>query len=246
MLSQVNQVNDAHDLLKQALTTNSNSLNLRAYYTSFLIHHGLPKVAKDFVFATLKDHDRHDVYSLCAAAWILYGQSREIKDQTPKVMEERKRGFQRAVEAYLKALQFDPLCAVAAQGLAIATVEDALGTLSGVTPASAADDAQQQLKNTREALDVFTKIRESLDDGCVYINMGHCYYARDEFDRAIESVSPKFEQSFTHQSWLFTAYASRSTKLLLSGITMASIYLYCYISAGRGMPKPPKSSPFLL
>jgi len=30
------------------------------------------------------------------------------------------------------------------------------------------------------------------------LNMGHCYYARDEFDRAIESVrpfwSPLFEQ----------------------------------------------------
>ncbi|KAH0828123.1 hypothetical protein J3R83DRAFT_3795 [Lanmaoa asiatica] len=186
MLVNLGQPNDAHELLKQALATQNTNLNLRAFYTSFLLQHNV-KVAKDFVFATLKDHERHDVYSLCAAGWILYAQSRDSRDPNPKMMEERKRNFQRAVEAYHKALQLDPLCGVAAQGLAIAVAEDALGTLSGQFPASAADDAQRRLKNSREALDVFAKIRETLNDGSVYVNMGHCYYARDEFDRAIES-----------------------------------------------------------
>ena len=187
MLVNIGQPNDAHDLLKQALATQNTNLNLRASYTSFLLQHNV-KGAKDFVFATLKDHERHDVYSLCAAGWILYSQSRDSRDPNPKMVEERKRNFQRAVEAYHKALQLDPLCAVAAQGLAIAVAEDALGTLSGQLPVSAADDAQRRLKNSREALDVFAKIRETLYDGSVYVNMGHCYYARDEFDRAIESV----------------------------------------------------------
>ncbi|KAN0091495.1 hypothetical protein V8E55_005061 [Tylopilus felleus] len=186
MLVNIGQPNDAHELLKQALATQNTNLNLRAFYTSFLLQHNV-KGAKDFVFATLKDHERHDVYSLCAAGWILYAQSRDNRDPNPKMVEERKRNFQRAVEAYHKALQLDPLCAVAAQGLAIAVAEDALGTLSGQLPVSAADDAQRRLKNTREALDVFAKIRETLNDGSVYVNMGHCYYARDEFDRAIES-----------------------------------------------------------
>lgn len=187
MLVNIGQPNEAHELLKQALATQNTNLNLRAFYTSFLLQHNV-KVAKDFVFATLKDHERHDVYSLCAAGWILYTQSRDNRDPNPKMIEERKRNFQRAVEAYHKALQLDPLCAVAAQGLAIAVAEDALGTLSGVPPVSAADDAQRRLKNSREALDVFAKIRETLNDGSIYVNMGHCYYARDEFDRAIESV----------------------------------------------------------
>lgn len=188
MLVNIGQPNEAHELLKQALATQNTNLNLRAFYTSFLLQHNV-KVAKDFVFATLKDHERHDVYSLCAAGWILYTQSRDNRDPNPKMIEERKRNFQRAVEAYHKALQLDPLCAVAAQGLAIAVAEDALGILSGVPPVSAADDAQRRMKNSREALDVFAKIRETLNDGSVYVNMGHCYYARDEFDRAIESVS---------------------------------------------------------
>jgi RNA polymerase-associated protein CTR9 len=187
MLVDIGQPNEAHELLKQALATQNTNLNLRAFYTSFLLQHNV-KGAKDFVFATLKDHERHDIYSLCAAGWILYTQSRDSRDPNPKMVEERKRNFQRAVEAYHKALQLDPLCAVAAQGLAIAVAEDALGTLSGQLPVSAADDAQRRLKNSREALDVFAKIRETLNDGSVYVNMGHCYYARDEFDRAIESV----------------------------------------------------------
>ncbi|KAG1735969.1 hypothetical protein EDB19DRAFT_1896149 [Suillus lakei] len=160
---------------------------VRAFYTYFLIQSNFPKPAKDFVFATLKDHDKHDVYSLCAAGWIQYHQSRESRDASPKGLEERRRGFQRSAEFYDKALLLDPLCAFAAQGLAIVTAEDALGTFGGGPATSGGDDPQKRMRNARDALDIFAKIRESLNDGSVYLNMGHCYYARDEFDRAIES-----------------------------------------------------------
>ena len=66
MLENIGQPNEAHELLKQALATQNTNLNLRAFYTSFLLQHNV-KGAKDFVFATLKDHERHDIYSLCAA-----------------------------------------------------------------------------------------------------------------------------------------------------------------------------------
>ena len=191
MLMNLNRSNDAHELLKQALVSQNSNLNIRAFYTYFLIQSNLPKPAKDFVFATLKDHDKHDVYSLCAAGWIMYHQARESRDSSPKAKEERRKGFQRSAEFYEKALHLDPLCAFAAQGLAIVTAEDALGTLSGGGSAAqfAGDEVQKRLKNARDALDVFAKVRESVNDGSVYFNMGHCYYARDEFDRAIESVS---------------------------------------------------------
>ncbi|KAG6336638.1 hypothetical protein ID866_2445 [Astraeus odoratus] len=208
MLANLNLANEAHELLKQALATHSSNLNLRAYYTAFLIQNNLSKFAKDFVFATLKDHDRHDVYSLCAAAWILYNQSRENRD--PKGLEERRRGFQRAVEAYHKALQLDSLCAVAAQGLAIATAEDALGALSGSASASAADDAQRRMANARDALDIFAKIRESVSDGCVYVNIGHCYYVRDEFDRAIESYETASVRYYNGHNTSVLLYLCRS------------------------------------
>jgi RNA polymerase-associated protein CTR9 len=199
MLATLSRHNDAHELIKQCLSSQPTNLNLRAYYTYFLIQTNLPKVAKEFVFGTLKDHDKHDIYSLCAAGWIQYQQARESRDGSQKGVEERRRSFQRAAEFYEKALQLDPLCAFAAQGLAIITAEDALGSLGGSIPSQiTGDEAQRRSKNAREALDIFAKVRESIDDGCVYFNMGHCYYARDEFDRAIESVclSRLFEEPF--------------------------------------------------
>jgi len=194
MLSKINRHNDAHDLLKQSLASQNSNLNLRAFYTHFLIATNLPKVAKEFVFVTLKDHDKHDVYSLCAAGWIQYHQARESRDSSAKGMDERRKGFQRSAEFYEKALHLDPQCAVAAQGLAIAIAEDALGALSGHAPAAGADEVQKRIKNSRDALDIFAKVRESINDGSVYANMGHCYYARDEFDRAIESVGQFFSR----------------------------------------------------
>ncbi|KAG9220389.1 hypothetical protein CCMSSC00406_0006654 [Pleurotus cornucopiae] len=184
MLTNLNRNNEALDLIKQALSSQSANLELRAFYTYFLIQTNLPKVARDFVYATLKDHDRHDVYSLCASGWIIYNQARESRDTSHQGAEDRRKNYLRSAEFYEKALQMDPMCAFAAQGLAIVTAEDALGP---PTQMSGAEGVMYRMRNAREALDIFAKVRESINDGSVYQNMGHCYYARDEFDRAIES-----------------------------------------------------------
>lgn len=191
MLADINRSNEAHDLLKQSLALQNSNLNLRAFYIHFLIQSNTLKPAKEFVFSTLKDHDRHDLYSLCAAGWLQYHQARESRDATPEGIKERRLGFQRAAEFYTKALYIDPTCAFAAQGLAIVTAEDALGILGGSLGQPGHDEAAKRVKNARDALDIFAKVRESIDDGSVYANMGHCYYASDDFDRAIESVSPQ-------------------------------------------------------
>ncbi|KAJ7049931.1 RNA polymerase II-associated protein [Mycena amicta] len=189
MLIGLNRHNEAHDLIKQALSSQNQNLNVRAFYTYFLVQANQLKLAKEFVFSTLKDHDKHDAYSLCAAGWIQYYQARENRDTGGKAADERRRGFQRCAEFYEKALQLDPMCAFAAQGLAIVAAEDALGSLSRGPQhvGGGSEEAHKRLKNAREALDVFGKVRESISDGSVYLNMGHCYYACDEFDRAIES-----------------------------------------------------------
>jgi RNA polymerase-associated protein CTR9 len=202
----LNKITEAHDLLKQALTSHPSNLNLRAAYLHLLmstIRVGDYKLFKDFVFNTLKDIDRHDTYSLCAAAWVHFFQARESRDISAKGVDERKKNFARAGEFYDKALSIDPQCAYAAQGLAILIAEDALGNMYGAlgppvaagagaagsaAGASAADGARVP-GNMREALDIFVKVRESVSEGSVYVNMGHCHYARDEFDKAIESVS---------------------------------------------------------
>ncbi|KAI0250124.1 RNA polymerase II-associated protein [Lactifluus subvellereus] len=188
ILSNMHQGSEAHDLLKDSLASQTSNLNLRAYYTYFLIQSNASKPAREFVFGTLRDHDKHDLYALCAAGWLHYHQARESRDTSPKGVEERRVLFRRAAEFYEKALGLDPLCAVAAQGLAIVIAEDALGTLGGaLPPGPAPDEGQRRAMNARDALEVFAKVRESTNDGSVYVNMGHCYFARDEFDRAIES-----------------------------------------------------------
>jgi RNA polymerase-associated protein CTR9 len=189
MLSDLRQFDPAHDLLKQALISQNKNLDVRAAYTHFLIQTGMWKEAKGFVYATLNDVDKGDIYALCASACIMYHQARESRDASPKGIQERQKGFQRAAEFYGKALHLDPTCVVAAQGLAIVIAEDALGTLGGaLPPGPSADDTSKRTKNARDALDVLTKVRESMNDGSVYVNMGHCYYNKDEYERAIESV----------------------------------------------------------
>ncbi|KAH9053217.1 RNA polymerase II-associated protein [Lactarius vividus] len=188
ILGNMHQGNEAHDLLKDSLASQSSNLNLRAYYTYFLIQFNASKGAREFVFGTLRDHDKHDLYALCAAGWLHYHQARESRDTSPKGVEERRLLFRRSAEFYEKALGLDPLCAVAAQGLAIVTAEDALGTLGGaLPPGPAPDETQRRAMNARDALEVFAKVRESTNDGSVHVNMGHCFFARDELDRAIES-----------------------------------------------------------
>lgn len=185
MLHNLNQINEAHDLLKQALTSQSANLNLRAFYIYFLLQIHQYKPAKEFAYATFHDHEKYDVYTLCATGFIMYYQARESRDPAPEALKARKQNFMRAAEMYEKALSLDPTCAIAAQGLAIIIAEDALGVF-GAT-GNPPNDPTVRSKNARDALDIFTKIRESVPDGSVYANMGHCYYSRDEYERAIES-----------------------------------------------------------
>jgi RNA polymerase-associated protein CTR9 len=156
-------------------------------YTYFLYESNSPKVARDFALATLRDHGRHDLYALCAAGALYYHQARENKSSGQEGAKDRAKNFYRAAEIYEKALTIDPHCAFAAQGLAISLAE---GTLNlAPPPGSATSDAVQRAKNARDALAILTKVRESINDGSVYVNIGHCHFAREEWDKAVEAVS---------------------------------------------------------
>ncbi|KAI0084919.1 RNA polymerase II-associated protein [Irpex rosettiformis] len=238
MLADLNVSNEAHELLKQALVSENGNLNLRAFYTHFLMQSNFPKPAKEFVFTTLKDFDRHDIYSLCAAGWIQYHQARESRDASPKGVDDRRSGFRRSAEFYEKALHLDPQCAFAAQGLAIATAEDAVGTLGGSLGPITPDENAKRIKNARDALDVFAKVRESIDDGSVYANMGHCYYACDEYDRAIESYETASRKFYSNhnvpvllclcRSWYAKAIKDQSFKAMSSALHYAQSALHLH------------------
>lgn len=237
MLTQINRANEANEVLKTALTSHNSNLNLRAYYTYHLIHYHTIRAAKDFVYHSLK-HSEQDLYTLCASGWLHYNQARENRDTSPKAVEDRKTNFRRAAEFYEKALRLDSMCAVAAQGLAIITAEDALGTMGGaLSRAPAPDEGQKRFQHAREALEIFAKVRESINDGSVYLNIGHCYYSRDEFDRAIESVSLFIDLAFIAMSSVLISFHLPSTRRRQSSTT-ATAFLYCCAYVGPGMRKP--------
>lgn len=178
------------DFLKAALTARPDHLDIRALYVHFLIEVGNPSAAKDFAVMTLKDFSKTDTYALSAMAHLLYQQARENRGMKPEDLKERSTRFYRACEAFDRVLQLDAENAYAAQGLAIALAENNIGSLHAAGPAHAAhNDATQRTRNLRDALTILTKVRESVNDGNVYVNIGICHFLREEFERAIESVS---------------------------------------------------------
>ena len=133
---------DAHTLLKECLKADESNTTLRSVYTHFLISIGSYKEALAFTSQTLK-YERSDPATFCALGWLHFTLGREAKSSSE--LNARPKEYLRSAEAYQRALDLDPTCAAAAQGLAIALAEDTLQLKTGanVTPA---DEAKQRLK----------------------------------------------------------------------------------------------------
>lgn len=123
---------------------------------------------KHFV-TTLRQFDKHDTYSLVSFANATLRHAREMRPQTEAEREKRKKEYARAVELFQKALELQPRNAYAAQGVAIAFAEE---------------------KNHVQANMIFNKVKETLKDTSVFINMGHCYADQRDWVRAIQNVRP--------------------------------------------------------
>ena len=183
----LSRFDEAHDLLKNAVSAQKKDVNVRSALAHFLISRHQLKLAKDFTTQTIVEGGSHDIYSMCAVAWTMYNFARENRAQTAEGAADRKKNFLRSAEFYERALTNDPKCAMAAQGLAIVIAEDVLTTTRA--PMGSPEEAARKLQGAREALEILGKVRESINDSSVYVNMGHCHFNRDELDRAIESVS---------------------------------------------------------
>ncbi|KAF1851049.1 protein prenylyltransferase [Cucurbitaria berberidis CBS 394.84] len=116
---------------------------------------------------TLQKSDKHDRYSLMGMGNIHLAIAREMPRSSEQEKEKRRKGYERAVEFFDKVLQLDPKNAYAAQGIAIALVEDK--------------------KDYSAALQIFTKVKETLKDHSVFVNLGHTYCEIKQYARAIEN-----------------------------------------------------------
>ncbi|KAH8633080.1 Tetratricopeptide repeat protein 1 [Alternaria alternata] len=123
---------------------------------------------------TLQKSDKHDRYSLMGMGNIHLAIAREMPRSSEQDKEKRRKGYERAVEFFDKVLQLDPKNAYAAQGIAIALVEDK--------------------KDYSTALQIFTKVRETLKDHSVFVNLGHTYCEIRQYARAIENIASQVHQ----------------------------------------------------
>lgn len=116
---------------------------------------------------TLQNYDKHDRYALIGMGNIQLQAAREMPRNSETEKANRSKAYSKAVEFFDKVLQLDPKNAYAAQGVAIALIEDK--------------------KDYKGALGVFMQIRETIKDANVYINLGHLFAELKQWGKGIEN-----------------------------------------------------------
>lgn len=161
---------DVKDEVQKLLEEEGDDLEVRSFYGWYLknfgMKHGLVKdKSKDLESEhhreTLTKYTSHDCYALISMARVYCVLAREVKEQ-----QKKDQYYVRAAQLYQKVLNLDPKNAYAAQGIAIIFAEK---------------------KQNGLALEIFRKVRDSLNDITVYLNMGHCLLEVKQFAKAIES-----------------------------------------------------------
>jgi RNA polymerase-associated protein CTR9 len=116
---------------------------------------------------TLQGYDKHDKYSLTGMGNIYLLTARDMPRSTDAEKDKRRKMYEKAVEFFDKALQLDPRNAYAAQGIAIALVDDK--------------------KDYSAAVQIFARVRDTIRDPSVHINLGHVYAELRQYQRSIEN-----------------------------------------------------------
>ncbi|KAI4277556.1 MAG: hypothetical protein LQ337_001678 [Flavoplaca oasis] len=175
-----NPTEDGPKAMAALYETDSMNLEVRSLFGWYLskAKRRAPNIAEDqeqrHYKHTLQHHDKHDRYSLTGMGNLYLTTAREMRRDTDQDKEKRRKTYEKAVEFYDKALQLDPRNAYAAQGIAIALVEDR--------------------KDLTAAVQLFSKIRDTVKDPSVYVNLGHVFAELKQYSRSIES----YEAALTH------------------------------------------------
>ena len=162
------------DAVAKLYQENNSDLEVRALYGWYLgkVHSkkGAKKVEEDPEYRhykhTLQNYDKHDRYALIGMGNLYLMQAREMRRETDHEKAKRSAVYSKAVEFFDKALSLDPRNAYAAEGVAIALIEDK--------------------KDYKNALPILHKIRDTVKDFHIYVNLGHIYAELRQFSKAIE------------------------------------------------------------
>lgn len=196
--------------IKALLQEHASNLEVRSFYGWFIKTFGKkiglkPDADTQHQKETLVDYDSHDCYALISLANIYCVMAREIKSS--KEEEKKKKYFLRAIELFTKVLSIDAKNVFAAQGLAIVYIEN---------------------KEPNKGLDVLRKIRDSLNDISVYLNLGHVLVELKQYSKAIESYEIAYVRftnssdpkilSFLGRSWYLRGLAEKKLGYLKKGL----------------------------
>ena len=179
-----NPTEDGPQAMAALYETDSANLEVRALYGWYLSRSKkrtaniADDVEQKHYKHTLQQYDKHDRYSLTGMGNLHLQTAREMRRDTEQERSRRSKIYERAVEFFDKALQLDPKNAYAAQGIAIALVEDK--------------------KDLTGAIQIFTKIRDTVREANVHVNLGHVFCDLKQYSRSIESVSPFRDNYHNH------------------------------------------------
>jgi RNA polymerase-associated protein CTR9 len=172
---------------------------------------------------TLQGYDKHDKYSLIGMGNIGLQQAREMRRDTESEKAKRSAAYCKAVEFFEKALQLDPKNAYAAQGIAIAMIEDR--------------------KDFKGALSIFMQIRETLKDANVYVNLGHIFAELRQYSKSIEHYELALAKDRGHdaqilaclgRTWLAKGRAEKNLPAYKSALEYAK--KVCKLQSFFGIP----------
>ncbi|KAF2159878.1 hypothetical protein M409DRAFT_70765 [Zasmidium cellare ATCC 36951] len=186
--------------VKQLLDADPSNLEIRALY-GWCLNKTKKKtlvIAEDqeqrHYKHTLMSYDKHDIYSLTGMGNLNLTVARDIPKKTDQHKERAAKAYMRAVEFFDKVLTLDPKNAFAAQGMAIALVEDK--------------------KDASTGIQILSKVRESIKDASVYINLGHVFCEMKQFSRSIENYELALQRSRDKDPmiicWLARAWFNRA------------------------------------
>ncbi|KIX09912.1 uncharacterized protein Z518_00993 [Rhinocladiella mackenziei CBS 650.93] len=139
---------------------------------------------------TLQGYDKHDLYSLTGMGNVHLNIARDMPRNTDQEKERRSKMYAKAYEFFDKALQLDPRNAYAAQGIAIALCDDK--------------------KAYSDALQIFTKVKDTVRDASVNANLGHVMTELRQYQRGIDNYEIALRKDGKGENALLLACLSRA------------------------------------
>ncbi|KAI5292076.1 hypothetical protein KEM52_006641 [Ascosphaera acerosa] len=159
---------------------------------------------------TLQYYDKYDRYALTGIGNLFLLAARDMRRDSEADREKRRKMYEKAVEYFDKALQHDPRNAYAAQGIAIAMIDDR--------------------KDYTAAVHVLSKVKETVKDATVYLNLGHAYAELKQYAKSIESYETALSKDRARDNqilaclgrvWLFRGMQEKSIATLNTALDYA-------------------------